>query len=279
MSEVVYKFCCLSKFFKLKNHSYIMLKKGNLFFIFLFATLAIFPVASAQSFIGVSEIVSDAVQASTSVFGPLFAGLFGDYSGSEFLFAKVLLFLLLLIILNVVLKKLPLFERQKGIALLVATIISVIAVRFIKDDQFFNGILLPYGTLGVAIWTIFPFIAFFYFLHVTKMGSLGRRIGWAVFSVIWLTIWNARWQDFSRISNQIYFWTFIVMIAVFIWDKRIHAYFGAHELNVFYKGAHQKEIAGLQAEYLQIMNVDTPVAERRRRVIERRLATLGATPT
>jgi len=256
------------------------MKKLNLIFLlFVLSTLIILPKVSAQSFIGASDIVSSTVEAATSVFNPLFGALFGVDSNSELLLAKILLFLLLALILNVVLKKLPLLENQKGIALLVALIISIFAVRFMSESELTLGILLPYGTLGVAIWTIFPFIVFFYFLHATKIGSMGRRIAWMIFGIIWLVLWAARYQDFSPISNQIYWWTFFAMVLVFIFDKRIHGYFGAHELNVFYRGADQREIAALQAEYLNIINVDTQAASARRNAIKTRLAALGANPT
>ena len=66
------------------------------------------------------------------------------------------------------------------------------------------------------------------------------------------------------------------MVLVFIFDKGIHRYFKSWEISAFYKGANERTIAALQAEYLHIVNVDTPTAQSRRNSIVRQLRALGA---
>ena len=76
--------------------------------------------------------------------------------------------------------------------------------------------------------------------------------------------------------DSIYFWTAVALLLLMFFDKKIHYYFAAHELNIFYRGANAGTIAGLQAEYLTILNVDTTQAETRRNAIEARLTALHA---
>jgi hypothetical protein len=45
---------------------------------------------------------------------------------------------------------------------------------------------------------------------------------------------------------------------------------------MFVKGANNRVIAALQAEYLNIVNVDSPEAERRKGAIRHQLRSLGA---
>jgi len=255
------------------------IKKGSIAIFSVLFLLSIVPLISAYSygFFDLGQGSQDVVDAVTNFAAPLFSALIGDYYGGEFFFAKILLLILLFVIINAVLVKVDLFGKQNaGVSFIVSAVISILAVRFISDNDLSRFILLPYATVGIVITTILPLIVLFYFLHVTNMGSIGRRLSWIFFAIVFLSLWYSRRTEISDLGNQIYLWTAIVMGLVFIFDKKIHSYFAIHELSIFYKKASERHIAGLQAEYLNILNVDTPQANSRKDQIQRELQRLGA---
>ena len=211
------------------------------------------------------------IQFITDFARPLFEGIIGDYSGSEFFFAKCLILILLYVVCASALKRVEVFKKNNGVIFIISAVISVLAVRFISENQLTLGILLPYGTLGVALTTILPFFIFTFFIQVSGMGGLGRRLSWLFFGIVFIVLWFSKSSEMAALSNQIYFFTLIGMIVAFIFDKQIHYYFKAWELSAFYKNSYDRTAAKLQAEYLNIVNVDTPEAERSRQRIEQEL--------
>ncbi len=254
-----------------------MIKKRSAVFLIFITLCLLLPLVNAQVFFtSPGQFIRDAIQGITSVFEPVFQALFGDYTTDEFLFAKVLLLILLFVVIYAAAQRVEFLKNNKSVTYIVALIISIMAVRFMPEEGLIKGILLPYQTLGIAITVLLPFIIFFYFLHTTNMTGFGRRMGWIFFGIIFLVLWNARANEIGTIANQIYLWTTIALIVVLLFDKNIHYYFGKHEMSMFYRGADQRTIAGLQAEYLNILHVDTADAKRRRKDIERQLRDLNA---
>ena len=80
----------------------------------------------------------------------------------------------------------------------------------------------------------------------------------------------------SEISNWIYIASIGALVLAFMFDREIHRYFAVHELNVFLGKANQRAAAALQAEYMNILHVDTPQAKSRRTDIENQLRQMGA---
>ena len=62
--------------------------------------------------------------------------------------------------------------------MIVALIVSILSVRFMSENNFILGLLLPYTTLGVALITIIPFLIFAYGVHTTGLPGIGRKIAW-----------------------------------------------------------------------------------------------------
>ena len=240
----------------------------------LFLILASLPFASAQYF-SIEEGMRQFVEGMQELFTPLFEGLLGTSSYDDFFFAKILMFFLLFIVLFAVMKKVELFEKMKGVGPLIALIISLLAVRYISEEGFFAGILLPYGALGIAVLTFLPFLIYFWFVHKSVKTGLGRRVAWILYAIVFVFLWGSRSSDISTESNWIYFTTLIIMFIVFAFDKTFKSYFRTHEIGKFKLAAHEKAIASLQSEYLDLINVDTAVARNRLRTIESQLKGLG----
>mgnify|MGYP001591679937 CR=1 FL=1 len=254
-----------------------MIKKCNAIFALFALSLILFAnLISADSFQTAVDSSRKVIESMVGILTPFFELVIGSYSTEEFFFAKILLLILLALIINAVLRKVGVFDKSPGVILTVSLIVSILAVRFISENQMTLGILLPYGTLGVAITTIIPFLIFFYFIHVTNMGGAGRRLSWIFFGLVFIILWIYKYDKMSSVSNQIYGWALFLMVFAFIFDKGIHRYFLTHEINRFVQGANARTIAMLQAEYLNIVGVNTREANSRKADIEAQLRRLGA---
>jgi hypothetical protein len=255
------------------------MKKGWLYFASLFSLVLFSSLVSAQSdvFRTILEVVISTINAAIVVFGPFLVVVIGDYGNGEFFFAKILLLFLLFIVINAVLRQARIFESSPSTIKIIAAIVSILAIRFISDSQLVRGILLPYGALGVAITTIMPFLVFFYFVYFSGMAGFGRRISWVIFGIVFTVFWASRtYGGLPAEFNWIFGLTTVAIILALIFDRGIKSYFHSHEMDSFKRGAAQKSIVKLQAEYLNILHVDTTDADRRRRAIERQLRSLGS---
>lgn len=210
---------------------------------------------SAAFFDDLSGVSRGVVDVMVSVFGPLLGIAIGDYGSSDFFFAKVMLLILLFVIINVVIKKIPMFGENKSVAFIVALVISILAVRYISESELTQGILLPYGTLGIALTTLLPFIIFFYFLHESEVGTSGRKAGWILFGVIFLVLWAFKYGEMSDISSWIYFFTLLGIAMAFFFDKSVHKYFGLHKLDAFMSEAEEQQLVMYQNRYLEALRV------------------------
>jgi len=213
-------------------------------------------------------------QAFASIFGPIF----GVDVFDEFLFAKVLLFFLLFAIIFMSLRNIDIFAGNTAINAIVSIIVSIFAVRFIKENEFITGILLPYGALGIAIATFLPLLIYFYFVHFSGIGPFGRRTAWFIYGVIFLVLWLTRPYADLGVANWIYLLGIGFILINLLFDRSIHNYLGLAGLARWRERAEDARIAALQSEYEDIINVNSPHARRRRRAIERELRRSGGWP-
>lgn len=276
----------LPNLFKLKDNIICMgdyKKIGALFFL----TILFLSFVSAATPTYSSSFITDSVQKALNIFveavSPIFDALLGSYTGgysnfteSEIFFIRVLLLIILFVFVYIGTKSVPKLGDNKGVVFIIAAAVSIIAVRFMSSTELFFGILLPYGTMGVAITTLVPFIIFFYFLHSTKAGTLGRRLGWLFFGIVFVSLWVTKADQLSETSNYIYTASAIALILVFVFDREIHRYFALHEVNIFLKKSSQKAVAALQAEYMTLIHVNSPESKARRDDIKTQLQSLGA---
>ena len=244
--------------------------------VIVFSLVAMLNFTSALYLGDMAYSVQNTITTVTNALTPFFQALFGSYNSTEFLFAKVLLFFMLIIIINAVLKKAEFFKDSKGTVQIISIVIPILSIRFLEDNQLINGILLPYGALGLGIMTILPLLIFFFFIHTTNMAGFGRRICWIFFIIIFLVLWNSRYDSIGELGNRIYGWTTVFVIAAFLFDRNVHNYFRTWELNIFYRKANQRTIAALQSEYINILHLTTADGMARREEIKRHLKALGA---
>lgn len=227
------------------------LKKGYLF-VTIIVILALLPQISAAGYSSYGNFLQDnvgkAIDLAMQAAIPFFELALGQGYTTDFFLAKSLLLVLIFIIVFFVLRKNSLFDNdsRKGAAIIVALAVSLLSVRFIPENEFMNGILLPYTTLGIAIATFLPLLIYFLFVHNSVPGTFGRRAAWAVYGIIFLVLWLSRSTPEMNDSNWIYILGIILVVLSFIFDKSIHKYF-----NLMDYARTKKQIA--DAEYVKMM--------------------------
>jgi len=202
---------------------------GILFTLIILSSTLISAAGEAEM---ARDIITKGMNAVLGFVNPVLEKVLGDYQTSEFFFAKVLLLLLLILISNGILRKTPIGKDNAKVSIIVASIISILAVRFIGQNSLIESILIPYGTLGVAITTLLPFIIFFYFIHNSGIKSTGRKMAWYFFMGILILIWIYQSKNFTSPMGD---WIYIIIVGIaigcLIFDKDLHYYFGSERLH------------------------------------------------
>jgi len=254
------------------------MKRGMAFALLVCSILSFVGFVSAQADINSGiQSFKDGVANAINI---LFKDLLQTYElGQDIFFMKVLLFILIFVVVQTAVKAVPKLGEQKAVVVIVSFIVSVLGVKWMSDSLV-ETILLPYGGLAVAFATLLPFLIFFYFVHATKMNGAGRRIAWGFFAISFALVFYTRnfkegATPISQEGQYFYYAVLALIVLAMMFDKGIHRYFFMHELNLFYRGAKGKAIAALQAEYLNIVHVESPEAEKRRKDIEENLKRLG----
>lgn len=250
------------------------MNKKSVFIVLIVLSILpiILPVVNAQYYgsgpfsgLDLGQGVRQLIDQTTNFFKPIFQAILGDYEDNTFFFTKVLLFILLFVVIFFILTRMPIFEGYRGVNYVIAMVISIIAIRFISENQLILGILLPYGTLGVALTTAIPFLIIFYGIHAANFSSLGRRLSWGFFGIVFVILWIYKSPNLSPISNQIYLWSLIALLVVFIFDKRIHYYFRGLEGKKAEEAIVDEKIAMLESKRDQLQAYAGPSPSREQR--------------
>ncbi|VVB78995.1 Uncharacterised protein [uncultured archaeon] len=153
---------------------------------------------------------------------PFLQALLGgnDYTGM-LLFEKFLIYLLILSMVYLSLKKIDIFNEQKKILGVVAIIVPLLAVRYL-NFIWLNTILMQYQILGIALVGLLPFIIYLFFLHNVSNNSAVRKIGWIFFIVIYLGLWLT---TEAESYGSVYFWTMLIAFVFLLLDGTIHRAF------------------------------------------------------
>jgi len=227
------------------------MKKSNfslkLFFLILILGV---PLISAQS--SVFQIIREQITIIFDIIlgalSPIFELIIGNYSTSEFFFAKILLLFLLIVICKNVLDKTPLGDNNQKISWLISIIISILAIRFINETDLISGLLIPYGTLGIAITTILPLIIFYYFVHQSGANTFGRKLFWIFYIIVMVILWISKSDQIEKAANWIYGLCLLAAIILIIFDKTIHEYIGISKFKEYEKNRNKKIIRELKKE-------------------------------
>jgi hypothetical protein len=235
-----------------------MKRELTLVFVILFSIQL---VLSQNPFL--DRMIDGLSQAFGSIFGPIFGAEFGD-----FLFAKIMLFFLLFAIIFVALGKIDIFFDNRAVHVILTSVTSIFAVRYLEPGEFINAILLPYTALGAALSTFLPLLIFFYFVHKSGFVGFGRRAAWFIYGVFFIMLWGTRPYDSLGIANWIYVIGIGFIIINFIFDKSIQGYFSSMDERAWNERLNDARVAKLEVERDSIMNARVQSDRMRRRLIQ-----------
>ena len=225
-----------------------MRKKTGIFLTLLLVISMInFVSSDSNAFEKSAETIKEVLEATLGLLSPFFEKLIGDYSSSEFFFSKILLLILLILVIKAVLEKTP-FGEDSRIRMVLSIVISILAIRFINENDFFEAIFIQYGALGISITTIVPMVIFFYFIHNTRIKTFGRKVFWAIYGITIIAIWISKFNEINEVANWIYGLTIFAVIILIFADKQIHSYLGLSELKSFQRRDTNKHIRKLKRD-------------------------------
>ncbi|MEK6914780.1 MAG: hypothetical protein AABW83_03970 [Nanoarchaeota archaeon] len=227
---------------------------------FLSGILSISLVSAQNTFL--DRGIESLSQALGSIFAPIFGTGFG-----EFLFAKIMLFFLLFAIIFVSLRQIDIFAENRAVHVVLTSVTSVLAIRYLEPGEFINAILLPYTALGAALSTFLPLLIFFYFAHKSGLHGFGRRAAWFIYLIFFIMLWGTREYDTLGDANWIYLIALGFMLINLFLDKSIHAYFGLIDESAYAERLNDARIARLEVEKSDIMTVTSQSPAMRRRLI------------
>jgi hypothetical protein len=218
-----------------------MNKKGLIIGTLILGLISLIPLAYALSPSDFTNGFNQVIEYMKAMIFPFFSALFGVDTVDQFFFAKILLLLLLFIIIAAALKNVPTIGEKSGIRFIVSAIVATLAIRYIKENEFINGILLPYGALGASIIVFLPLLVYFFFVEGNVPGKFGRRAAWALYGIFFIALFVSRFSGLDSIVQWVYYAGIGFVLLCFIFDGPIHEYFGTRSYT-----AHRKTWATLE---------------------------------
>jgi len=212
---------------------------------FLLVSVMFIPFIIGQGFGGSFE---NFVITGTRDIAPFFGLLFGT-TVDDLLFAKVLVFFLLFSIIFMVIRNNDILGGNRAVSVIITFAVSILAIRFMGDNEFIAGILLPYGVMGAALVLFLPLLIYFLFVNSSVPGGFARRLAWGIYGIVFVVMWGMRSSDIGPV-NWIYTGGLIFVILNILFDSAIHGYFGSREFRKTRQAFHLEQ-KGRVAEKLQ----------------------------
>ncbi|MBM3230436.1 hypothetical protein FJZ22_02145 [Candidatus Pacearchaeota archaeon] len=247
------------------------MNKG-VFVVFLLALLLVPGVFAIPS---EYEIADKAVTGVSNILKPLMSALVGESNDPDFLYAKSIVFIFLLTLICTIVRKIPTLGDNKLVVFVLGATSSLIAVRYITPERF-SALLLPTDGLTLALFLGIPVMLTFFALHLMDVPAFGRRFVLGLITFAYLVLGISRWGEIPNEFVWFYLSAVVFILIMIMFDKGVHGYFKKWEIDKFYIGAKERTIAALQAEYLNIINVNTTAGKNRRAAIEAELIRLGS---
>lgn len=155
----------------------------------------------------------------------------------EILFAKLLIFGILVMAAWLSLRQFPPLQGRTNMALVLSALASVLAVRYITAE-WINVIILPYGTVAIALTSIIPLIGFFFFIERgVRNNKILRKFSWMLLAVVYLGLYLYRGLELIPTANGfnpgvIYLFASLGCIVLLILDNTIqNAFLRAYHSN------------------------------------------------
>lgn len=221
-----------------------------------------------------SYITDRAIEGIKAVWVPVFSAMFGTYQTDEFLFTKILLFVLLFLGVRAGVKATPALGEKDSISNIISLVVALIAIRFLSENDIVRGLLLPYQVLGVAILVGLVFVLYFFFVEKTVKGGGARKFMWFLFVIIMAILWFSQRDKLSGITNYIYWGALALGIIMFFFDKQFRIYFDRQATYGTALHAINRHLGQLYADYNNAMNVPGDQGEKMRKDIMKQIKKL-----
>ena len=188
---------------KIQKKALLLLGAILLVAFFISIVSAATPVENIKSIgSGIFEIVK-----------PLAESILGETPGGDFLFAKVLLLIMLFGIIWEVVGSIDFFKNGY-ILFIVSAGVSILSIRWLTAGLV-QTILLPYTTIGIVISAGIPFVIFFLLVNRGLKGSSStlRRTAWIFFAVIFIGLWISRINT-EELGSESYMYLIVALAAL-----------------------------------------------------------------
>lgn len=207
------------------------MKKGALLLVLvtlLVSSLLVGIVSAATSggFDNAGEKVRTVINTIVQIIDPVTSVILGESfqagpkgGASPYFFVKILFFIIVLSIVWIALSRIAIFSEYPWALWLVSISIAILGMKFIVSPEWLSTILLPYGTLAIAISAGAPFVAYFIIVEWAITSRTLRRIAWLFFGVIFVFLWLTR--DDLGTSSWIYPITALACLVMIMFDGTI----------------------------------------------------------
>ncbi len=252
-----------------------MKKAGLLVLLVFFIVVFLFNLVSAQFELSdPRSFVESMIQGVRDIAEPVFSALFGVYQSDEFLFIKIMVFILLFFGVRIGVKAVPAMSDKQGIVNIISLVVSLIAIRFMSENDIVRGILLPYGVLGVVILIGSVFILYFFFVEKTVSSAAGRKFMWILFVLIMAVLWFSQREKLAGVTSYIYWGALALGILMFFFDKNVKRYFDRQASYATAITALNRHLGQLYTDYNNAMNVPGDAGDRMRKDIMKQIKRL-----
>ncbi len=201
-----------------------------IFFLAFLALMASRPTGYASFPIDIRQGSQDVIKVITDFSQPFLEAILGVNAYDEYFFSKALLFVLLVVVIYGVLGKLSVFEGHPSASRILSVVVALLGVRYLISAEVISAVLLPYGTLAIAITVFLPFLIYFYFVHENVKGAVGRRAAWIAFGIFFIGLWIRRGEDVGS-AGWMYLAGIIAVGAAMFFDPITHRYFTGREID------------------------------------------------
>jgi hypothetical protein len=157
---------------------------------------------------------------------PVLNLILGDTPTGDLMIVKFLFLIILISVLYYATRKIPNLGTNSGVVWTITIVGSILAVRYLTTEEIVNFLLLPTGVIGISLLAVIPFIIYFFFIE--SFGSVVvRKVGWAVWVVIYVGMALTRWNDLAPTAtgSGINFnlgWLSLILILI---DSRVKSFF------------------------------------------------------
>jgi hypothetical protein len=184
-------------------------------------------------------------------FGPFFGAMLGSDNFGPDLFSQIIVFFLLFAIIFIVLDKTSMFHMNRGALFVVTLAVSLLGTRGLISSNLLKGLLLPYTALGAAILVFIPLLVYSAFVEMNIKSSMGRRLAWATYAIVFLILIISRWNEPEMIDavKWIYIAGIGYIIICLFFDKKIQEYLDLASFSRSRAKIDERQIALLLEEY------------------------------